>query len=131
MEKFKMMKLANHAVLKLLILFFSLVSSISIAQAAYQRSYLNFDFESTTLVPSSGSSTCWVQVSSESIPGWNTTHPSATPERSCSSPITGAGPLIELWTHGFLGVPARDYATGGKVLAELNAQQYSELQQNI
>ena len=49
MEKFKMMKLANHAVLKLLILFFSLVSSISIAQAAYQRSYLNFDFESNFL----------------------------------------------------------------------------------
>ena len=122
MEKFKMMKLANHAVLKLLILFFSLVGSISIAQAAYQRSYLNFDFESNTLGPA-----CWVQLDASSVPGWNTTHKNQKGSGSCSNPSSQTGKLIELWSHGFSGYPARQ----GNVFAELNAEEYSEMQQNV
>lgn len=123
MEKFKMMKLANHAVLKLLILFFSVVGSISIAQAAYQRSYLNFDFESNSLGTS-----CYVQLDASSVPGWNTTHKSQKGSGSCgSNPSPQTGKLIELWSHGFSGYPARQ----GNVFAELNAEEYSEMQQNI
>lgn len=122
MEKFKMMKLANHAVLKFLILFFSLVGSISIAQAAYQRSYLNFDFESNSLGTS-----CYVQVDASSVPGWNTTHRSMQGTGGCGSTGRGFGKLIELWSHGYSGYPARQ----GNVFAELNAEEYSEMQQNI
>ena len=122
MEKFKMMKLANHAVLKLLILFFSLVGSISVAQAAYQRSYLNFDFESNSL-----GTACYVQVDASSVPGWNTTHRSMQGSGGCGSTSNQFGKLIELWSHGFNGYPARQ----GNVFAELNAEEYSEMQQNI
>lgn len=123
MEKFKMMKLANHAVLKLLILFFSVVGSISIAQAAYQRSYLNFDFENNSL-----GTACWVQLDASSVPGWNTTHRSMQGNGGCgSNPSPQTGKLIELWSHGFSGYPARQ----GNVFAELNAEEYSEMQQNI
>ena len=73
MEKFKMMKLANHAVLKLLILFFSLVSSISIAQAAYQRSFINLSFESPKIANTGNA--CRVYIDSTKVPGWLTTHP--------------------------------------------------------
>ncbi len=122
MEKFKMMKLANHAVLKLLILFFSVVGSISIAQAAYQRSYLNFDFEANSL-----GTACWVQLDASSVPGWNTTHRSMQGGGGCGSASKEFGKLIELWSHGFSGYPARQ----GNVFAELNAEEYSEMQQNI
>lgn len=122
MEKFKIMKLANHAVLKFLILFFSLISSISIAQAAYQRSYLNFDFESNSL-----GTACYVQVDAASVPGWNTTHRSMQGSGGCGSTSSQFGKLIELWSHGFGNYPARQ----GNVFAELNAEEYSEMQQNI
>lgn len=122
MEKFKIMKLANHAVLKFLILFFSLISSISIAQAAYQRSYLNFDFESTPL-----GTACYVQVDAANVPGWNTTHKSQQGSGGCGSTTAQFGKLIELWSNGFSGYPARQ----GNVFAELNAEEYSEMQQNI
>ena len=122
MEKFKIMKLANHAVLKFLILFFSLISSISIAQAAYQRSYLNFDFESTPL-----GTACYVQVDAANVPGWNTTHKSQLGSGGCGSTTAQSGKLIELWSNGFSGYPARQ----GNVFAELNAEEYSEMQQNV
>ena len=122
MEKFKIMKLANHAVLKFLILFFSLISSISIAQAAYQRSYLNFDFESTPL-----GTACYVQVDAANVPGWNTTHKSQQGSGGCGSTTAQIGKLIELWSNGFNGYPARQ----GNVFSELNAEEYSEMQQNV
>jgi len=103
-------------------LFFSLVGSISIAQAAYQRSYLNFDFESNSLGTS-----CYVQVDASSVPGWNTTHRSMQGGGGCGSTSKEFGKLIELWSHGFSGYPARQ----GNVFAELNAEEYSEMQQNI
>ncbi|MDM1019326.1 SdrD B-like domain-containing protein [Acinetobacter sp. VNK23] len=117
-----MIKWVNHAVLKLLILFFSLVGSISVAQAAYQRSYLNFDFESNTLGPA-----CYVQLDASSVPGWNTTHKNQKGSGSCSNPSSQTGKLIELWSDKFGGYPARQ----GNVFAELNAEEYSEMQQNV
>lgn len=122
MEKFKIMKLANHAVLKLLILFAVLISGITVAQAAYQRSYLNFDFESTPL-----GTACYVQVDAANVPGWNTTHRSMQGSGGCGSTTAQFGKLIELWSHGFSNIPARQ----GNVFAELNAEEYSEMQQNV
>lgn len=122
MEKFKIMKLANHAVLKLLILFAVLISGITVAQAAYQRSYLNFDFESTPL-----GTACYVQVDAANVPGWNTTHKSQQGSGGCGSTTAQFGKLIELWSHGFSNIPARQ----GNVFAELNAEEYSEMQQNV
>ena len=122
MEKFKMMKLVNHTILKLLIVFISLTSGMNIAQAAYQRSYLNFDFESNSL-----GTACWVQVDAANVSGWNTTHKSQQGGGGCGSTTAQFGKLIELWSHGFSGYPARQ----GNVFAELNAEEYSEMQQNV
>lgn len=98
MEKFKMMKLANHAVLKLLILFFSLVSSISIAQAAYQRSFINLSFESPKIANTGNA--CRVYIDSTKVPGWLTTHPYYQEEvnGTCTYTASGSGQIMELWS---------------------------------
>ncbi|WP_254592243.1 beta strand repeat-containing protein [Acinetobacter bouvetii] len=122
MNKLDTMKILNHTYLKLLILFAVLISRITVTQAAYQRSYLNFDFESNSL-----GTACYVQVDASSVPGWNTTHRSMQGSGGCGSTSNQFGKLIELWSHGFNGYPARQ----GNVFAELNAEEYSEMQQNI
>jgi uncharacterized repeat protein (TIGR01451 family) len=133
MEKFKMMKLANHAVLKLLIIFFSLVSSISIAQAAYQRSFINLSFESPKIANTGNA--CRVYIDSTKVPGWLTTHPYYQEEAvdSCTYLPSGNGQIMELWS-GPRGIGAQGgnmVAKEGTQFAELNAERLSEISQNI
>lgn len=94
-----------------------------LAGAQVQRSMINPGFESPVLSPGA----CYVQVPSTSVPGWETTHPSALGSGSCTSPLASTGPLIELWSSVFFGVTAR----AGKNFAELNAQQSSRIYQNV
>lgn len=134
MEKFKMMKLANHAVLKLLILFFSLVSSISIAQAAYQRSFINLSFEIPKIANTGNA--CRVYIDSTKVPGWLTTHPYYQEEAvdSCTYVPSGNGQVMELWSgpRGIGGGGTGNMvAKEGTQFAELNAQYISEISQNI
>lgn len=134
MEKFKMMKLANHAVLKLLILFFSLVSSISIAQAAYQRSFINLSFEIPKIANTGNA--CRVYIDSTKVPGWLTTHPYYQEEAvdSCTYVPSGNGQVMELWSgpRGIGGGGTGNMvAKEGTQFAELNAQYISAISQNI
>lgn len=134
MEKFKMMKLANHAVLKLLILFFSLVSSISIAQAAYQRSFINLSFESPKIANTGNA--CRVYIDSTKVPGWLTTHPYYQEEvnGTCTYTASGSGQIMELWSgpRGIGGGGTGNLvAKEGTQFAELNAERLSEISQNI
>lgn len=134
MEKFKMMKLANHAVLKFLILFFSLVSSISIAQAAYQRSFINLSFESPKIANTGNA--CRVYIDSTKVPGWLTTHPYYREEAvdSCTYVPSGNGQVMELWSGPRViggGGTGNMVAKEGTQFAELNAQYISEISQNI
>jgi uncharacterized repeat protein (TIGR01451 family) len=120
---FNIMKLQNNQlIINVLITVLLLLLNIPAANAAYQRSYLNFDFESNSL-----SNSCYVQLDSSNVIGWNTTHKSMQGTGNCSTPTAQFGKLIELWSHGFGGYPARQ----GNVFAELNAEEYSEMQQNI
>ncbi len=134
MGKFRMMKLANHAVLKLLILFFSLVSSISITQAAYQRSFINLSFESPKIANTGNA--CRVYIDSTKVPGWLTTHP-YYPEQavdSCTYVPSGNGQVMELWSGPRViggGGTGNMVAKEGTQFAELNAQYISEISQNI
>ncbi|MDR0003385.1 Calx-beta domain-containing protein [Acinetobacter sp. 11367] len=129
-----MMKLANHAVLKLLILFFSLVSSISITQAAYQRSFINLSFESPKIANTGNA--CRVYIDSTKVPGWLTTHP-YYPEQavdSCTYVPSGNGQVMELWSGPRViggGGTGNMVAKEGTQFAELNAQYISEISQNI
>lgn len=134
MGKFRMMKLANHAVLKLLILFFSLVSSISITQAAYQRSFINLSFESPKIANTGNARR--VYIDSTKVPGWLTTHP-YYPEQavdSCTYVPSGNGQVMELWSGPRViggGGTGNMVAKEGTQFAELNAQYISEISQNI
>ena len=119
---FNMMKLRNNQLISVLITVLLFLLYIPVANAAYQRSYLNFDFESNSL-----GTACWVQVDAANVPGWNTTHKSQQGSGGCGSTTAQFGKLIELWSHGFSGYPARQ----GNVFAELNAEEYSEMQQNV
>ncbi|MFC6489904.1 hypothetical protein ACFP9U_18265, partial [Nitratireductor sp. GCM10026969] len=85
---------------------FMLVGATTQAEAQIQRSFLNLGFEEPQ--------TCgdWVWLASDSVPGWETTHPPGGGH--CGS---GNGPLIELQQSGRHGFPAR---SGGQY-AELNA----------
>ncbi|MDQ9760657.1 Calx-beta domain-containing protein [Acinetobacter baumannii] len=129
-----MMKLANHAVLKLLILFFSLVGSISVAQAAYQRSFINLSFEEPNIANTG--SACRVYIDSTKVPGWLTTHPYYQEEvnGTCTYSASGNGQIMELWNGpraiGGTGTGTIS-ARNGKQFAELNAQYVSEISQNI
>ncbi|WP_408952118.1 beta strand repeat-containing protein [Lysobacter sp. Hz 25] len=94
------------------------------AAAQIQRSFINLGFEDPILVPAS----CFVIVTDTRVPGWSTTHFSGTSSGSCTSPPTGeTGPLIELWSNGFAGVPSR----AGSNFAELNAHAASRLYQPV
>ncbi|MEH1875561.1 beta strand repeat-containing protein [Nostoc sp.] len=105
----------------------TLVLQPTVAQAQYiQRSFLNPSFEEPVF-----SSACYVQVSPSIIPGWETTHGSvANGTGNCTGYVSpGKVPLIEIWTTGFGGVSTATNA--GNQFAELNAEQASELYQNI
>lgn len=134
MEKFKMMKLANHAVLELLILFFSLIGTINIAQAAYQRSFINLGFESPKIANTGNA--CRVYIDSTKVPGWLTTHPYYQEEAidSCTYIPSGSGQVMELWSGPRNiggGGTGSIIAKEGTQFAELNAQYISEISQNI
>ncbi|MCH7393857.1 hypothetical protein MMP66_06125 [Acinetobacter dispersus] len=117
-----MTSVLNHRLVNLFIIVLWSLLYVTTVEAAYQRSYLNFDFESNAL-----SNACYVQLDGANVIGWNTTHKSQQGSGNCSTPSPQFGKLIELWSHGFNGMPARQ----GNVFAELNAEEYSEMQQNI
>lgn len=105
-----------------------LVVVTSPVQAQVQRSFVNLGFES----PDWGSTSCFVQVPSSLIPGWQTTHPSANSNGGCTnapSPVVN-GPLIEIWANGGPTSPPVAPAEGTQ-FAELNAQQNSRIYQNV
>lgn len=94
------------------------------AAAQIQRSFINLGFEEPVLSPVG----CFTQTIDSRVTGWTTTHFSAISNGTCLSPPSGeTGPLIELWSNGFIGVPSR----AGNNFAELNAQQASRLFQGV
>jgi hypothetical protein len=103
------------------------------AQAQYiQRSFINPGFEQPVF--GSAGQQCYVQVSPGIIPGWETTHGSVQAGTgNCSGYISpGTVPLIEIWTTGFNGASTATTPTSaGNQFAELNAEQNSELYQNM
>ena len=119
---FNIMKFRNPQFINVLITVLLFLLNIPTTNAAYQRSYLNSGFEGNTL-----GNACWVQVDASNVPGWNTTNKSQQGKGGCGSTTAQIGKLIELWSNGFNGYPARQ----GNVFAELNAEEYSEMQQNV
>ncbi|MBD2507075.1 hypothetical protein H6G91_07310 [Nostoc muscorum FACHB-395] len=111
----------------------TLVLQPTVAQAQYiQRSFLNPGFESPVF--GSTNQQCYVQVNESLIPGWSTTHGSVKAGTgNCTGYVSpGSVPLIEIWTTGFNGVSTATTPTSaGKQFAELNAEQASELYQNL
>ncbi|MEH1842151.1 MAG: hypothetical protein V7L20_26325 [Nostoc sp.] len=111
----------------------TLVLQPTSAQAQYiQRSFLNPSFESPVF--GSAGQKCYVQVSPGIVPGWETTHGSVKAGTGSCSGYTSPGtvPLIEIWTTGFSSVnTATTPTSAGNQFAELNAEQNSELYQNI
>ncbi|MEH1765014.1 MAG: hypothetical protein V7L27_00625 [Nostoc sp.] len=108
----------------------TLVLQPTLVQAQYiQRSFLNPGFESPVF--GSANQQCYVQVDQSLIPGWSTTHGSvAVGTGNCTGYTSpGSVPLIEIWTSGFNG--ASTATNAGNQFAELNAEQASELYQNI
>ncbi|MBN3926173.1 GEVED domain-containing protein [Nostoc sp. NMS4] len=103
------------------------------AQAQYiQRSFINPSFESPVF--GSAGQKCYVQVSPGIIPGWETTHGSVKAGGgNCNGYASpGTVPLIEIWTTGFNSVSTATTPTSaGNQFAELNAEQNSELYQNM
>jgi uncharacterized repeat protein (TIGR01451 family) len=99
------------------------------AQAQIQRSFLNPSFEQPVF--GSAGQQCYVQVNPSAVPGWETTHGSVKAGSGSCSGYTSPGkaPLIEIWTTGFQG--ASTATNAGKQFAELNAEQASELYQNL
>jgi len=103
----------------------------TLVQAQFiQRSFLNPSFEQPVF-----GSTCFVQVLPSLIPNWKTTHGSVKAGTgNCDGYISpGSVPLIEIWTTGFnSGSGNTSTATNaGNQFAELNAEQASQLYQNI
>lgn len=98
------------------------------AAAQVQRTFVNLGFEQPALTGSS----CYLIVSANVVPGWNTNHPSNVVSGSCTlagqpggAAITGP---IEIWRGpAFSSVPPRT----GNQHAELNAYTPSRLSQTI
>ncbi len=109
----------------------TLVLQPTVAQAQYiQRSFLNPSFESPVF--GSPGQQCYVQVDESLIPGWTTTHTPVKGTGNCSGFIQTTSHLIEIWTTGFSSVSTATTPTGaGNQFAELNAEQASELYQNL
>ncbi|MEH2146381.1 beta strand repeat-containing protein [Nostoc sp.] len=115
----------------------TLVLQPTSVQAQYiQRSFLNPSFESPVF--GSAGQQCYVQVSPSIIPGWETTHGSVANGTGSCTGYTSPGkvPLIEIWTTGFNGGNGNTFTattptSAGNQFAELNAEENSELYQNI
>ncbi|WP_414577176.1 hypothetical protein [Anabaena sp. CCY 9402-a] len=103
----------------------TLVLQPTLAQAQIQRSFLNPSFEQPVFATS-----CYIQVDESQIPGWTTTHNTKQGTASCATTgFTTLGKIIEIWTKGFSSV---NTATGaGNQFAELNAEENSQLYQNL
>ncbi|WP_169801562.1 DUF11 domain-containing protein [Hydrogenophaga palleronii] len=102
------------------------------ANAQVQRSFINLGFEEPTLTTRPAQTGCFVQIPDTMVPGWRTSHPSATgPDAtdtsSCANLNGLEGNLIELWRSGLLGVDSEHENN----FAELNAQQASRIYQNV
>jgi uncharacterized repeat protein (TIGR01451 family) len=97
------------------------------ASAQVQRTYVNSSFEVPALTAANNANGCYLQLSSDQVPGWSTTHPVRSTEGNCTSPTPIAGTLIELWRTNFQGVVSRD----GLNFAELNAAASSRIYQNV
>ncbi len=109
-----------------------LVLQPTLAKAQIQRSFINPSFEQPVF--GSTGQQCYVQVNPSVIPGWETTHGSVRAGGGSCSGYTSPGvvPLIEIWTTGFIGVSTATTPTsGGNQFAELNAEQNSQLYQNL
>jgi len=112
-----------------------LLCAASPVQAQVKRTFLNLSFEEPDLATAG----CRVYIPQQFVPGWDTDHPDYQSENSggCVVPPgfvanTVQGRILEVW-HG-----PRDNNSGGAVtgrsgnqLAELNAQQFSRIFQNI
>jgi hypothetical protein len=111
----------------------TLVLQPTVAQAQYiQRSFINPGFEQPVF--GSAGQKCYVQVSPGIIPGWETTHGSVKAGGgNCTGYVSpGTVPLVEIWTTGFNSVSTATTPTSaGNQFAELNAEQNSELYQNM
>lgn len=97
----------------------------TLAQAQIQRSFINPSFEQPTF-----SNSCYIQVDESQINGWTTSHSSRQGTASCvTTGFNTLGKIIEIWTKGFSSV---NTATGaGNQFAELNAEENSQLYQNL
>ncbi|MGA7937405.1 MAG: lamin tail domain-containing protein [Kovacikia sp.] len=99
------------------------------AQAQIQRSFLNPSFEQPAFSPTSN---CYIQVDESFIPGWSTTHSTFPIAGNCSQAGYTGGKIIEIWTTTFQGVSTATTPTSaGRQFAELNAEQTSQLYQNL
>lgn len=133
---FNMMKLRNNQLTSVLITVLLFLLYIPVANAAYQRGYLNLGFESPQIATVGNA--CRTYISNTRVPGWLTTHPFYQEEKvdNCLSSLSvgGSGQIIEMWSGprtigggGTGNISARE----GNQFVELNAQYISELSQNI
>ncbi|SDB88148.1 hypothetical protein SAMN05421749_101659 [Acinetobacter marinus] len=128
------------SILRLILIYLVALISIlvsDLSHAAYQRSYENLGFELPKIATSPND--CRVYLSSTRIPGWNTTHGTRSEGYSgtCTISTSGSGQIIEMWSgprniNGTAGnkldtISARE----GTQFVELNAEQLSELSQNV
>ena len=134
---FNMMKLRCDYLLNLFVVTLFCLSSVSLANAAYQRGYLNLGFETPTIA--TGSNVCRVYISSTRVPGWLTTHPYGNEAVSgtCSISTNGSGQLMEMWA-GSRNIDGTNTtltntikAREGNQFVELNADAVSTVSQNI
>lgn len=97
--------------------------------AQVQRSFINEGFELPVLSSATDGAECFVETSSDEVPGWETTHPDMNGRGNCASPSHKSGRLIELRKGASSGggVVARE----GIGFAELNASLPSRIYQNI
>ena len=132
-----MMKLRCDYLLNIFVVTLFCLFNVSLANAAYQRGYLNLGFETPTIA--TGSNVCRVYISSTRVPGWLTTHPYGNEAFSgtCSISTNGSGQLMEMWAgsrniDGTNTTPTNTIkAREGNQFVELNADAVSTVSQNI
>ncbi|WP_087547025.1 DUF11 domain-containing protein [Acinetobacter sp. WCHA39] len=137
LQIFDLLKLQCTYSTKITIAILLCIFNISVANAAYQRGYLNLGFETPTIA--TGSNVCRVYISSTRVPGWLTTHPYGNEAFSgtCSISTNGSGQLMEMWAgsrniDGTNTTPTNTIkAREGNQFVELNADAVSTVSQNI
>lgn len=90
--------------------------------ASAQRAVGNTGFEEPVLAVSSGD--CWLQLGSQQVPWWRTSHSVMLGRSTCDEPVPDRGPLIEIWR-------IKDAAREGDQFAEINAEMNSRLSQPL